>query len=183
MNKRILLLTLVIVLLAGGIVFVVWSDMLTNNKEEGTIEEARNDNESETGHVDKHQASDNEDSSNNNGNNDEGNGNKNSNSTDSEHPPIEKPNITRAEQSGNHVRISAIFNASSNGKCKVVLNKSGYENFEETVNVVVGPSYYTCDGFRIPISDLPAKGEWTASVVHLLNDQSRESDKETITIN
>lgn len=100
----------------------------------------------------------------------------------SESGNIEKPTITRAEQNGDFIRISVVLTDASSGTCVVSLSKSGESTLEKSARIVVGPSYYTCDGFRIPRSELGASGEWQVVVSHTYNDQRSDSDKKTITI-
>ncbi|MEX0748990.1 MAG: hypothetical protein WD467_02160 [Candidatus Saccharimonadales bacterium] len=99
-----------------------------------------------------------------------------------ENPPIEKPHITRYEQSGDAIRVSAIFNTISSGTCRLTLEKAGHESIVRSAEVVVGPNYYACDGFRIPIAELPAMGEWKVSVAHLQGNQSVSSDTYKVTV-
>lgn len=93
----------------------------------------------------------------------------------------EKPSVTRAEQSGDAVRVSAILSEPSNGTCTLML-KNGSHTVEKSAAVIVGPSYYTCNGFRVPVSEL-GSGNWTATVMHTQNGSSTTSDRKTITIN
>jgi hypothetical protein len=95
---------------------------------------------------------------------------------------LEKPNITRAEQSGDYIRVSAIFSNASSGTCLLRLEKAGAQTITKTAEIIVGASYYTCNGFRIPRSELAAPGEWTATIIHQNNNQIEESDKKIINV-
>lgn len=91
-------------------------------------------------------------------------------------------NITRAEQSGSGIRVSATFNSASNGKCVLRLEKSGYSSIVKEASIVVGPSYYACNGFRVPRSELPVGGEWSAIVTHELGGKSSTSERKTFNV-
>lgn len=91
---------------------------------------------------------------------------------------VETPNITRAEQVGDLIRVSAIFNNPSSGKCVLRFEKSGQATLQKEAPVVIGPSYYACNGFRVPVSELPSKGKWSIIVIHELNGKSARSNKE-----
>jgi len=94
----------------------------------------------------------------------------------------EKPSITRAEQSGSNIRVSAILTNASSGTCLLTLRKNGAADITKTVPITVGPSYYTCNGFLVPRSEIPSGGEWQATVTHQLNGKSTTSDTKTITV-
>ncbi len=95
---------------------------------------------------------------------------------------IEKATITRASVSGDNLRISAIFSQPTTGTCTLSLEKDGQTPITQTVDVVVGATYYACDGFRIPLSQFPVKGDWTVNLNHTINTISVPSDKQTVTI-
>lgn len=94
----------------------------------------------------------------------------------------EKPTITRAEVSGDYIRISATFTQPSSGECVAVLEKSGATTVTKTASIIVGPSYYTCNGFRIPRSELSQSGTWVVSVIHRANNQESTSEKRNIEV-
>lgn len=103
------------------------------------------------------------------------------NSTNS-NDTVEKPTITRASLSGANVRVSAIFTTTTSGSCTVTFKKSGQATITKEAAVVVGSSYYTCNGFLIPISEFPAKGEWTVTVIHTQDSKTATSDEQTVII-
>lgn len=102
--------------------------------------------------------------------------------TDDTETAIEKPVITRAELSGDNIRISAIFSEPSSGNCLVTIEKAGHTAITKTASIIVGPSYYTCNGFRIPRTELPASGVWTVTVTHQLEGRVTISDPKTLTL-
>jgi len=94
----------------------------------------------------------------------------------------EKPNITRAEQSSNTIKVVAFLQQASSGKCELRLSKSGQSTISRTTSIVTGPSYYVCS-FNVPRSDLPGSGQWNAVVVHRIGSASTNSTTETIQVN
>lgn len=105
----------------------------------------------------------------------------NSASQDQSIPP-EKPAITRAEQSGDYIRISAIFTKISTGTCALTLEKVGSSTISKSASIIVGPSYYTCNGFKVSRTELPSSGEWTAKITHQLDSKTTVSDTKTIIV-
>lgn len=91
-------------------------------------------------------------------------------------------NITRAEQSGSSIRVSAILSNASNGKCILSLEKTGQASIVKEAPVIIGPSYYTCSGFQIPRSELPTAGQWTAIVLHDINGKRSASERRVINV-
>lgn len=88
---------------------------------------------------------------------------------------IEAPNITRAEQTGDFIRVSALFSNPSSGSCTLKFEQTGQQTIQTEAPIVVGPSYYTCNGFRVPVSQFPSKGAWNITVTHNLNGKSASS--------
>jgi hypothetical protein len=94
----------------------------------------------------------------------------------------EVPNITRAEQSGSSIRISAIFNSASNGKCILSLEKAGQASVVKEAPIIVGPSYYTCSGFQVPRAELAVNGQWSAIILHDINGKRSASERRIINV-
>ena len=88
---------------------------------------------------------------------------------------IEAPNITRAEQTGDFIRVSALFSNPSNGSCTLKFEQTGQQTVQVEAPIVVGPSYYTCNGFRVPVSQFPSKGQWNLTLTHNLNGKTASS--------
>lgn len=189
MNKRTLVSIIVIVLLAAGGGYALWQqqgapDFIDTISRNGDNDSATEDatEEPTPGRITEDQVVD--DDSSGGTPTEPGNTTQDdtSDETTSDQPAPEKPEVTRAEQSNDNIRVSAIFNKQSNGKCTLRLKKSGYNDVTRTVDIVTGPSYYACDGFRIPVSELPAKGTWQATVTHELNGRSATSDTHSIKV-
>jgi hypothetical protein len=95
---------------------------------------------------------------------------------------LEKPTVTRANQSSTNIRVSAIFNQPAFGTCDVVFSKEGSSTIIKSAPIVLGPSYYTCNGFLVPVSEFPTKGSWNVKVIHKQDSSSVESDIQSFTI-
>lgn len=95
---------------------------------------------------------------------------------------LEKPVITRAEQTGMNVRVSAIFTQPAYGSCTVIFEKQGEKAISRSAQVVVGSSYYSCNGFLIPISDFSSKGEWQVKITHENNGKTATSDTKSVVL-
>lgn len=95
---------------------------------------------------------------------------------------LEKPNISRADITRGDIRVVATFTMPSSGTCELLLEKQGYATIVKQAKVVVAPSYYTCNGFRVPITELPSKGEWQAKIIHKQDSSSIESDIKIINV-
>lgn len=96
---------------------------------------------------------------------------------------IEKPTITRAEQdSSGKIRVSAIFSSSTSGTCNAVFEKGGEPTITKSAEIIIGPSYYACNGFLVALDDFPTGGEWSVIVQHVSNELIASSDKQTFTI-
>lgn len=94
----------------------------------------------------------------------------------------EKPQITRAEQTANgSIRIAATLSNASTGDCLLTLSQ-GAQTIKKTASIIVGPSYYTCDGFLVSRSELPSGGEWQATVYHERDGASTASDTKVINV-
>lgn len=71
-------------------------------------------------------------------------------------------NFSAANQdvAGGQVIVKALINGATSGTCKLVMSKDGTEKTYTTSVTNLG-TYYGCDGFSIPASDLSA-GSWKA---------------------
>ncbi len=69
-------------------------------------------------------------------------------------------NFSAANQDvvGGPVIIKALINGATNGTCKLVMVKDGTEK-TYTASVTNLGTYYGCDGFSVPVSDISA-GSW-----------------------
>ena len=95
---------------------------------------------------------------------------------------LEKPVITRAERTGTNVRVSAIFTKPAYGSCTIIFEKQGEKAISRSAQVVVGSSYYSCNGFLIPVSDFSSKGEWLVKVTHENNGKTVTSDTKSVAL-
>ncbi len=100
--------------------------------------------------------------------------------TDASKKP-EVPQVTRAEISNGTLRVSAILASSSTGTCELIVEQDGEEISKTSAPVVVGPSYFTCDGFRLSADKFGADGSLTIRVTHTLNGSSSSTERVPIT--
>lgn len=87
-----------------------------------------------------------------------------------------RPEIANISRSGNTLEVVAIFRTTANGKCKLVLSKSGQSDVVRESPITIGPSYYLC-GFTIDGIDGPG---WDAIITHLHEGKESESVKQRI---
>ena len=94
---------------------------------------------------------------------------------------IEAPVITRSEVVNGNVRVSAILNSASSGSCKLVMSK-GDRTIEKSARIIIGPTYYGCDGFRFSTDELGEDGKWSVYVVHEASGKTAKSEVKTIDV-
>lgn len=180
MNKRITISLAVILLLAGGVAFAMWESKDSENDAEiSQIDESlRHDEDGDDrSQLDKTSS---DDSS---GETTDDNGEREVSSPEyRDNLQIEQPQITRAEQSGDDLRIAAIFSSRSTGTCTLRLSKSGENTIEENTQIVPTPNYYACNGFTVPISELPSSGTWDVTVIHKLDGSKNSSEVRQVNV-
>ena len=96
-------------------------------------------------------------------------------------PSVESPRIERASQSGDNLKVVASLQKSSSGSCQLNIERQGTASITRTASVVTGPSYYTCS-FAVPVSDIPASGDWNVTIVHNIDNAVASSDTKLVTI-
>jgi len=89
------------------------------------------------------------------------------------------PIITQAED-GDPVIVRAIIDGATNGTCTLTLTQ-GDHKIEKTAPATVVTSYAGCEGFDVPKSEFPSKGEWSAVVSFQSNTASGVS--QTVKVN
>lgn len=95
---------------------------------------------------------------------------------------VEQPRIERAQQSGNNIKIVASLQKASRGSCEVRLQKAGGTLVvKRTTKVVVGPTYYACS-FSIPLSEVPSSGSWNITVSHVIGEAISVAPVQAITV-
>ena len=85
---------------------------------------------------------------------------------------LQAPTISTLEQSGDNLVVRTVINNVKSGSCSLKLTK-GTTTIEKQAAIGLVTSYYTCQGFDVPISEM-SLGTWSASV-------SISSDGETVT--
>lgn len=182
LTKRTFIISAVVILLLGGGAFALWRPTSELNNEKLT-ESADN-----TSTVEPEQAEGQESAESKDGDlpqkppyQENRQNEVTTQGTDNGAPP-EKPRVTRAEQSGDTIKVTAIFNAQSSGSCELRLSKTGEPSLVRTTGIVTGPSYYVC-GFNVPRSELSSGGRWQAVVVHKIGSSSASSDPKIVEVN
>lgn len=86
---------------------------------------------------------------------------------------IATPTILSATQTDSgHVRVSASFTETANGTCQLTLKKAGESTITKTAEIIVVPSGYACDGFKVSV---PSEGGWSATVTHIYKGSMSQS--------
>ena len=94
----------------------------------------------------------------------------------------EKPQISRAGQSGDSIRVVAIFQQESSGYCELKLSQASSQTVSREANITVGPTYYVCS-FDIARNQLLNSGQWQAVVVHHIGNNTTKSDEVMFEVN
>ena len=95
---------------------------------------------------------------------------------------LEAATITRASQDGDRIRIAAIFNQPAYGTCELRIEKTGETTITASSAIVVGASYYSCDGFMLQRNEFSNPGTWEVTVIHKSSSGSIKSEAKNITI-
>lgn len=166
---------IVILLLAAGGGYALWQsqgapDLIEtvtddSKKESSTEREQKEAEDTETGRITEDQVVD----------NDSDDTEPSSNDTSNQSSP-EKPEITRANQRDDKIKVAAIFDESSNGQCILRVSKEGEDTIKRTADIMTAPSYYACDGFSIPVSEFPSGGRWSVTVTHKIGEATTKSE-------
>lgn len=87
-------------------------------------------------------------------------------------------NFSAANQDvpGGPVIVKALINGATNGTCKLVMVKDGTEK-TYTASITSLGTYYGCDGFLVPVSDLSA-GNWKALLTVISGSSSGSAEQQ-----
>jgi hypothetical protein len=77
---------------------------------------------------------------------------------------------------GGPVIIKVIINGTTAGSCNLVMSKDGVEKTYNASLISLG-TYYGCDGFSVPVSDLTA-GNWKATLTVANGDSSGSAEQQ-----
>lgn len=95
---------------------------------------------------------------------------------------LQKPVISTLEQTGDTVMVRAIMGSGiTSGTCTLTFTR-GSHTVTESAPIGMVTSYYTCQGFNVPVSKFAAKGAWSVSVLITSGSRSATSDTGSITI-
>ncbi|HSX27965.1 MAG TPA: hypothetical protein VLF60_00770 [Candidatus Saccharimonadales bacterium] len=78
--------------------------------------------------------------------------------------------LTQISQSGDQLIIKTLVNGATSGTCQLTLSKEGQTVTRSATIGVQTATAATCQGFTIPLSDLPSEGQWKISVTATSND-------------
>jgi cytoskeletal protein RodZ len=87
---------------------------------------------------------------------------------------VEKPAITRAEQSGDMIKVVATYSNTPRGNCQLRATIPNQTTLSYEAPIVIGPSYYVCS-FTIPVSSFPVSGNWTVNLFQQVDTSKSES--------
>ncbi len=75
--------------------------------------------------------------------------------------------ISRVGQStqGGAVSLRTQVDGITSGQCEIIFSLSGQPSIIKNVNVISGPTYYTCENVDISSSEFAVSGNWQVSVV------------------
>ena len=87
-------------------------------------------------------------------------------------------NFSAANQdvAGGPVIIKALINGTATGTCKLIMAKDGTEKTYTALVTNLG-TYYGCDGFSVPVSDLSA-GSWKALLTVISGSSSGSAEQQ-----
>lgn len=97
-------------------------------------------------------------------------------------PGVINPQITSIDQNSTSVMVRAMVNNVTSGTCTLKLQKSGQTDITQTAPLAQVTSYYACQGFNVPKSQIPSKGQWTVTVL-FSNDQGSGQSGDIINVN
>ncbi len=95
---------------------------------------------------------------------------------------LQPPVISTLEQAGDEITVRTVLNDIKSGTCTLTLSQDS-RKVTKSVPVGLVTSYYTCQGFDVPTSDLGSTGTWSAVVKVESNGESANSATQTIEVN
>ena len=90
-------------------------------------------------------------------------------------------NISSYGVSGQNVYISSLVSGTTSGTCKLTLQNGTASVFRQA-NVGLQVSYYICQGFTVPLSELVPKGEWNAFIELTSPNGNAKSENKKVTV-
>jgi hypothetical protein len=104
---------------------------------------------------------------------------------DNSNKPAKPGNITVSfsaatqDTPGGPVIVKALINGTATGSCKLIMSKDGVEKSYNASVINLG-TYYGCDGFSVPVSDL-SNGSWKAALI-VTNGSSSGSAEQQVEV-
>jgi hypothetical protein len=90
-------------------------------------------------------------------------------------------NISSLGVSGQNVYISALVSGTTSGTCKLTM-QNGSATVSKQASVGLQVSYYICQGFTVPLSELVPKGEWNAFIELSSPNGNAKSEIKQVTV-
>lgn len=95
---------------------------------------------------------------------------------------LQPPVISTLEQAGDEITVRTVLNDIKSGTCTLTLSQ-GTRKVTKTAPVGLVTSYYSCQGFDVPKSELGSTGTWSAVVKVEANGDSVNSAAQTLEVN
>lgn len=89
--------------------------------------------------------------------------------------------ISSFGKSGDNVYINALVAGSTSGTCRLTLT-NGNTKLEKSASVSLQVSYYICQGFTVPASELVPKGDWNALIELSSPNGNAKSEVKKVTV-
>lgn len=90
--------------------------------------------------------------------------------------------ISHLSQDEVTVYVRAFVEGATGGTCTLKLEKGGYSSVQKTAPIAAIGETFTCQGFNIAKSDIPAKGTWSVKVSFAGNNKTGTSETKNINI-
>ena len=89
--------------------------------------------------------------------------------------------VTSLGNSSDNIYVNALVEGSTSGTCKLTLT-NGSSRIEKSASVGFQVSYYICQGFSVPSSELVPKGEWNALIELTSPNGTAKSEVKKVTV-
>lgn len=93
------------------------------------------------------------------------------------------PTINSVDQTANTVTLRAIVSGATTGTCTLSFSKTGQNPVELQAPLTQAPTYYICQGFDVPKTSFPIKGEWQVVVKFDSDSAQGQSETKAVVIN
>lgn len=93
-------------------------------------------------------------------------------------------NVVQADQTsaGAAFQVRTILSKLSGGTCELRLTRSGQSDIVKTASTIQQPTYMSCAGFDVPISEFHANGDWHMLLKVTDPNGAQKTDERTVQI-